>query len=426
MARAYRFLREYLKTILGNHSPEEILKRLAPSNEPSKPQLPKNLRNTIESTEEIYQVLNISEEAKDLLWDTQTQKLVEIYDPNIENFIGTTKIPIGLAGPLRVNGLFAQGDYYIPMATSEAALVSSYHRGCQMISKVGGCSAMLLSEGTSRAPAFIFNHLQESAAFSYWALEKFEEFRTIAERTTRFGKLIDMRLHLHGRDVFLIFEYLTGDASGQNMVTIATQAIYDFIVETSPIKPLHSYIEANMSGDKKATAQAFQSGRGKKVTADVTIPNHILQSHMGVSASALVDYCKISTEGSIFIGSIGAQGHIANALTAIFIACGQDVACVAESAVGLSSAELTPAGDLYVAVSLPNLMVGTVGGGTGLPTQKACLELMGIKSQGGAPILAEVIAGVVLAGEISIAAALAGGYFSKAHQMLARVKKMHP
>ncbi len=423
MTKSYKSLQAHVKKSMGLRTLDEVLLQLAPSKEDYKPRIPNTLRNTPESVEEIYSLLKVSPETKHLLWDDEAQKHLDKYDPNIENYIGTAKIPIGLAGPLRVNGVFAKGDYYIPMATTEAALVGSYHRGCQLISEVGGCSAMLLSEGISRAPLFVFNNLREAGCFVFWAIGQVEEFRRIAEKTTRFGKLSDMLVNVHGCDVFLIFEYTTGDASGQNMVTIATQAIYECILQNSPVKPRMSFLESNMSGDKKATAQAFQQVRGKKVTAEVIIPDSLMQTHMGVSATMMVEYSTKSTTGSLITGSIGAQGHMANALAAIFIACGQDAACVGESAVGITTASLTPQGDLYVSVSLPNVMLGTVGGGTGLPTPKACLEIMGIPAQGGAPILAEVVAGVVLAGEISIAAAFVGGYFSKAHQVLARFKK---
>jgi hydroxymethylglutaryl-CoA reductase (NADPH) len=151
------------------------------------------------------------------------------YERNIENFIGTVKLPIGLAGPLRVNGLFAQGDYYVPLATTEAALVASYSRGAKLISAVGGCTVMLLNEGVSRAPGFAFRNLEEVGKFMLWAIEQQATFKQIAESTTRHGKLTDMRITVEGNHVYLDFQFTTGDAAGQNMVTIATQAVCDYI-----------------------------------------------------------------------------------------------------------------------------------------------------------------------------------------------------
>ena len=127
------------------------------------------------------------------------------------------KVPVGLAGPLRVNGLFAQGDYYIPLATTEAALVASYDRGSRLITEAGGCTAMILNEGISRSPCFAFKDLRESGQFVVWAVSQVEEFRRRAESTTRHGKLLDMSVTVAGNLVYLNFEFQTGDASGQNI-----------------------------------------------------------------------------------------------------------------------------------------------------------------------------------------------------------------
>src|SRR5690606_4053218 len=134
-------------------------------------------------------------------------------------------VPVGVAGPLRVNGLAAQGDYYVPLATTEAALVASYHRGACVITLAGGCTTLLLNEGVSRAPAFAFRGLVEAGNFVVWCLGRIDAFRAVAEATTRHGKLKDVRVHIEGNHVYLVLDYTTGDAAGQNMVTIATQAV---------------------------------------------------------------------------------------------------------------------------------------------------------------------------------------------------------
>jgi hydroxymethylglutaryl-CoA reductase (NADPH) len=345
------------------------------------------------------------------------------YQGNIENFIGLVKMPVGLAGPLRVNGLAAKGDYLIPLATTEAALVASYHRGCRVLTAAGGCSAMVLYESLSRAPAFVFETAGDACQFVVWALARFDEFQKIAATTTSHGKLIDVGCTVEGNHVYLNFEFTTGDASGQNMVTLATQAICDEIVASSPVTPLRHYVESNLSGDKKASARAFTSARGKKVTAEVKLSAELIAKHLHTTPEEMTDYWRMSAIGGVLSGTLGIQGHFANGLAALYLATGQDVACVAESATGVTRFEVTPDGGLYASVTLPGIMVGTVGGGTGLPAQRACLELMGLAGDGKARALAEVCAGLLLAGELSIIAALGAGHFSRAHRKLARRHK---
>ncbi len=345
-----------------------------------------------------------------------------VYQGNVENFIGEMRMPLGLAGPLRVNGLAAKGDYWIPLATTEAALVASYHRGCRAITAAGGCSSIVLYESLSRAPAFVFATAADACRFVVWALEHFDAFKQAAATTTAHGKLVDIGCTVEGNHIYLNFEFTTGDASGQNMVTLATQAVCDLIMATSPIPPLRHYVESNLSGDKKASARAFTSARGKKVTAEVTLPADLVSKFLQTTPKAMTDYWRISAIGGVLSGTLGIQGHFANGLAALYLATGQDAACVAESATGVTRFEVTADGGLYASVTLPGIMVGTVGGGTGLPTQKACLELMGLAGSGKARALAEVCAGLLLAGELSIIAALGAGHFSRAHRKLARTR----
>jgi hydroxymethylglutaryl-CoA reductase (NADPH) len=204
------------------------------------------------------------------------------------------------------------------------------------------------------------------------------------------------------------------------MATIATDAAMSWILANTPVKPRVAYVEANFSGDKKATAQSLQSVRGKKVTAEVSIPAALVQRRLHTSAERMVDYGRFATVGGIMSGMVGTQGHYANGLAAMFIACGQDAACVAEAAVGNTRMELTAERDLYVSVTLPNLIMGTVGGGTKLPSQRSCLEIMGMAGAGHAQALAEVTAALCLAGEISIVGAISAGEFTRAHSRLAR------
>jgi hydroxymethylglutaryl-CoA reductase (NADPH) len=345
------------------------------------------------------------------------------YGKNIENIIGTIKVPVGIAGPLSINSLLGKGQYFLPLATTEAALVASIHRGAALISKSGGCTTFLLSEGVTRSPGFVFNNMMELAQFIQWVISNKPKIIEKANSTSRFAKLEDVRLSVEGNHVYMMCDYSTGDAAGQNMVTIATQAICDFIALDCPVPIKEWFVEANASGDKKASAQSFMTVRGKKVSAEVTIPKRYVEKILHTKVSKMASYWRMSALGGVLSGTIGVQGHFANALAALFLACGQDIACVSEASVGITRFEEIENGDLYATVTLPNLIVGTVGGGTTLPSQKACLELMGLSGVGHSRRFAEVCAGAVLAGELSIIGSLSAGDFAQAHKKLARDRK---
>ncbi|GEM76384.1 hydroxymethylglutaryl-CoA reductase [Vibrio sagamiensis] len=357
---------------------------------------------------------------KALLLDSFTQSHCEHYAHNIEHFIGTVNLPLGIAGPLRVNGLYANTDYLVPLATTEAALVASYNRGANLITAAGGASTLLISEGVSRTPVFAFQSLAEAAQFVSWVVTQYDIFRKEAESTTTHGKLKDINVHIEGNHVYLVFEYVTGDASGQNMVTIATHNVFHYILNHSPVTPIEAFLDGNLSGDKKANSHTLRSVRGKKVSAEITIPAELVKKYLHTTPESMVKFGKMTMVGGLLSGSIGINAHYANALTALYIACGQDAACVAESAVGITRMDINAEGNLYASVTLPNIMVGTVGGGTGLPTQKACLDILGLHGNGKAKALAEVAAALCLAGELSIVGAFCADHFSRAHHKLAR------
>ena len=341
------------------------------------------------------------------------------YRGNIENLIGTVKVPVGVAGPLRVNGLHAQGDYLVPLATTEAALVASFSRGAEVITRAGGAAAALLSDAVVRSPAFVFKDLGDAGRFVAWAVEQAERLEAAANATTRHGRLEAIDPYVDSDTVFLVCRYATGDAAGQNMVTIATEAMCRHIAVHCPVPIRRWFIEGNFSGDKKASYLGLLTGRGRKVSASVVIPDELVGRLLHTTPEAMLDYARVAQLGALLSGQIGAQGHYANGLAALYIATGQDAACVAESAAGLTRMERREGG-LFMSVTLPNLLVGTVGGGTGLPSQSAALELMGLRGDGKAPAFAEVAGALVLAGEISIMAAIAAGEFTRAHQRLAR------
>jgi hydroxymethylglutaryl-CoA reductase (NADPH) len=415
-----RQVTDFLQRLLGAQTPEELTARLAPRSDPAPPKVPGGSATGPEALARRWDLLPHATSGRELLLDALTLSHADAYRRNIENLIGTVKIPVGLAGPLRVNGLFARGDYYVPLATTEAALVGSYSRGAQLITEAGGCSAALLGEGVSRAPGFAFRSIAECGLFVHWVTTQLDRLREIGESTTRHGKLKDLRASIEGNHVYLGFEFTTGDASGQNMVTVATEAICRFVEENSPVKPQYWFIEANMSGDKKASAQSFLLVRGKKVTAEVTVPTELIEKRLRTTPTRMVDCWRMSVMGGVQTGTMGTQGHYANGLAALYLACGQDAACVAESAVGITRFEVTPEGALYASVTLPNIMVGTVGGGTGLPSQRACLDILGLAGAGHARALAEVTAAICLAGELSIVGAICADEFARAHALLAR------
>ena len=338
----------------------------------------------------------------------------------IENYMGMTQIPTGLAGPITVHGRYASGEFYLPLATTEGALVASYHRGAKAIRLSGGAEALCFDQSVHRSPLFSFANLQQLSHFLSWSMDQMSVFQDITRKHTRYGSLKTVTPTIEGKRLILTFSYETADAAGQNMVTFCTEAICQFIIEQSPVEIQEWYIESNFSGDKKATALSFLRGRGRKVTAQVTVPRKIVSELLKSSPESMTAYWRNSTLAITQSGALGAQGHFANGLAALFLATGQDVACVAEAAMGITRMEMDKSGDLYASVTLPNLIVGTVGGGTGLPTQAYCLELMACKGHGKANKFAEICAALLLAGELSIAAALAEGHFVKAHKQLGR------
>lgn len=342
------------------------------------------------------------------------------FQGNIENYIGMTCVPTGVVGPLHVIGSEARGDFYIPLATSEGALVASYHRGAKATRMAGGISSICYLESVQRCPLFKFNDMVELGKFLTWAIPQMETYQKIVAEVSNHAQLIDLGANIEGNHLTLSFEYHTGDASGQNMVTLCTDAICQYLIANAPIKPVSWYIEGNYSGDKKATARSFTQVRGKKVSAEVHLSREIVEKVLRTTPEAMASYWQSSTVGVIQSGAFGAQGHVANGLCALFMATGQDVACIAEVAVGITRMEVSASEGLYASVTLPNLIVGTIGGGTGLPTQRECLELMDCYGLGKARKFAEIAGALALAGELSIAAALSAGHFSSAHQKFGR------
>lgn len=411
---------DVLEGILAGRAPAERAKDLQPNSDPLPPVVPGKDVDSADAVQQRRSFLRERGFSVSQLSGEGEEIAPEKLHANIEGLVGFARIPVGVIGPLRVNGLNAHGDFYVPMATTEGALVASYQRGARMISLAGGAAAICLVESVSRAPGFVFNTLAEAGMFVAFVLSRAEELKTRVRESSRFAQLVGINPVIAGKEVYITFDYTTGDAAGQNMVTFATAALCQALLDASPVKPLTWFIEANMSGDKKATQLSFQGTRGKKVIADVTVPRDLVRKYLHTEPEQIFKYWQLAVVGSLQSGSIGMQGHYANALAAIFIACGQDVACVSEASVGLTRMDVTPSGDFYVSTSLPNLIVGTVGGGTHLPTARECLEMIGCFGPGGARKFAEICAAVVLCGELSIAGAIASGEFAMAHQAFGR------
>jgi hydroxymethylglutaryl-CoA reductase (NADPH) len=338
---------------------------------------------------------------------------------NIENFSGVAQVPLGFAGPLIINGEYADGSYILPMATTEGTLVASYNRGMKLLNLCGGVKCSIIGDAMQRAPVFVFKDAREGREFSKWVQENMEQIRSEAEATSSVAKLQDIDTYLASKFVYLRFNYTTGDAAGQNMVGRATFAASSWIIDHYP-GIQHFYLESNFATDKKASQINIMRTRGKRVTAEAIIKRDVLIQHMRVEPESLVYHYGIANIGSILSGANNNGLHSANAITAIFIATGQDVANVAESSAGILYAELTPEKDFYMSITIPSLIVATYGGGTGLPTQRECLELLDVYGKGKVNKFAEIIAGAVLAGELSLGAAISSSDWVSSHEEYGR------
>lgn len=340
---------------------------------------------------------------------------------NCENFTGVAQIPIGFAGPVKINGEFALGEFLIPLATTEGTLIASYNRGIKVLNLSGGVKCTVVSDAMQRAPVFVFEDARAGRKFVSWIQDNFEEIKERAEATSSVAKLKDIDPYTSNKFVYLRFNFRTGDAAGQNMVGRATFAACSWIIdvyEKNKIK--HFYLESNFATDKKASQVNIMRTRGKRVTAECTIPRQVLIEHMRVEPESLTYHAGVANIGSILSGANNNGAHSANGITAMFIATGQDVANVSESSAGLIYSELTLEKDLYISITIPSLIVATYGGGTGLATQKECLEILGCYGRGGVNKLAEIIAGVVLAGEISLGSAISSSDWVSSHEKYGR------
>jgi len=339
-------------------------------------------------------------------------------ESNVENLIGAAQIPLGVAGPLPVDGEAADGSVYLPLATTEGALVASVNRGAGAIRAAGGASTTVLERGMTRAPVFEVGDIHEAAAVADWVRASLDRLATAAETTTNHGELREATPYVVGDSVFVRFVYDTKDAMGMNMATIATREAADVIESETPASLVA--VSGNLCTDKKPAGINAIEGRGRSVAADVFLPTEVLEDRLGTTAGAVAEVnTRKNLIGSARAASLGFNAHAANVVGAAFLALGQDVAQVVEGAHAITSVEARKDG-LYASVTLPALAVGTVGGGTGLPTQSEALEILGLAGGGNPPgssgdALAEVLAAGALAGELSLLGALAGRHLASAH-----------
>lgn len=338
---------------------------------------------------------------------------------NIENFTGVAQVPLGLVGPIKINGQHARGEFLVPMATTEGTMVASYNRGIKVLNLSGGVSTVVVGDAMQRAPVFVFDSAVEACAFKHWIDEHMEPIREVAEATSKIAKLLHIETFLVSKFAYLRFNYTTGDGAGQNMVGKATFAACNWILEqVDTVRRF--FLESNMATDKKASAINALSTRGKRVTAEVVIPRDVLVDNLRVEPETLCYHGALSMVGTMMAGATNNGAQSPNGLAAMFIATGQDVANLAESSAANVYAEMTTGGDLYISITIPSLIVATYGGGTRLATQRECLEIMGCYGDGKVKKFAEILAAVCLAGDLSLAAAICSSDWVSSHEKYGR------
>ncbi|MBU2876768.1 hydroxymethylglutaryl-CoA reductase [Aliiglaciecola lipolytica] len=339
---------------------------------------------------------------------------------NIEHFLGVAQVPIGLAGPLLVDGIDAKGEFYVPMATTEGTLVASYNRGMRLTNEAGGIKTTVIDDAMQRAPLFSFRDARAALAFGKWVSDNFPLIKAKAEETTSVGKLTDIEQYAVSKMRWLRFNYTCGDAAGQNMVSKATRHACQWILEQNIDGIEHFALSANLDTDKKHSFVNSLHTRGKRVVAEAVIPAGLMKSLMHCTPEELYKQRQFSNMGAFMAGSVSNGAHFANGVTALFIACGQDVANVAESSAGYTFSEITPEGNYYFSVTIPSLVVATYGGGTGLASQRECLEMLDCYGKGGVNKFAEIVAATVLCGELSLGAAVVADEWVSSHDQYGR------
>mmetsp|Transcript_55798 Transcript_55798/g.64079 ORF Transcript_55798/g.64079 Transcript_55798/m.64079 type:complete len:434 (+) Transcript_55798:68-1369(+) len=353
----------------------------------------------------------------------QNYDWARVVGQNCENIVGYVPVPAGLAGPIPIDGV----EYPIPMATTEGALIASTHRGARAIGLCGGCKTIVLAEGMTRAPVLSVPTLEQANALHKFCKENFPLIKSAFESTTRFGKLLELKVCVTGRKAYLRFRAFTGDAMGMNMVTKGVDKALEVIKEHFPEVEVLA-LSGNYCTDKKPSAINWIEGRGKSVVCEATIRADVVETVLKSNVDALISLnIDKNLIGSAMAGSLGGfNAQAANVVAAVFLATGQDPAQVVESSTCLTNMTKTAEGDLLISVTMPSIEVGTVGGGTGLAAQRAMLDLIGCGGANHAApgansqLLARVVAAGVLSAELSLMSGLAAGHLLSAHMKLNR------
>ena len=362
-------------------------------------------------------------------------------EPNVENMVGAAQVPMGVVGPVAVDGGAVEGEPYLPLATTEGALVASVNRGCAAIRAAEGATARVLKNAMTRAPVFRVGDVAEASETAAWVRGNVDRLAAAAESTTGHGELRDVTPYVVGDNVFLRFAYDTKDAVGMNMATIATEAACETVEAETPADLVA--LSGNLCSDKKPAAINSVEGRGRTVAADVVLPREVVEGYFGTTPEAISEAnTRKNLVGSAKAGSLGFNAHAANTVAAAFLATGQDIAQVVEGSNAITTADVRDGGPtggasgassdangsdgaLYASLTIASLELGTVGGGTNLPTQREGLDVVGVRGGGDPPganadALAEVIATAALAGELSLLGALASNHLASAHEELGR------
>jgi hydroxymethylglutaryl-CoA reductase (NADPH) len=337
---------------------------------------------------------------------------------NIENAIGAVQVPLGIAGPLAIRGTHASGIFYVPLATTEGALVRSYERGMVTLTRAGGAITRIYQDENRVSPVFFLSGVASAHDFAHQLTQDFPRIKEEAESTTKHGKLLRLECHTIGREVIVNFCYDTADAHGMNMIVKATDQACRWILNHTQAR--NFYLFSGLSSEKRGSGSLLSGGKGKKVVAGAALSSELVKQYLHTTPAHLVELWHHTVLGHLQGNAIGYNAHYANGLAALFIACGQDVANILNSAVGITNFELINEDEVYVSVTLPSLTVGTVGGGTGLGTGHECLQMLGAAGNGSARKFAEIVAATLLAGEISMAAAIVSGEFTQAHDKYGR------
>jgi len=335
----------------------------------------------------------------------------------IENPIGFAQVPLGLAGPLRVNGEAGPYEVFVPLAATEGALVASYSRGMSVLREAGGARARVIADALSQHPMLVYRDGGAAQAAAGTVPDCVERWGQRVSEITRHGALASAKAEVWGRRVILRLLFTTGDAIGINMAARAAELISIDFAESTGALERHVH---GQDVEKRSNARALVEGRGRSTVADAIVPRELVERRLRTTPEKLAAIARSYAAGYAQLGTHNWTIQAANGLAALFLACGQDVAYVVESATGYLDLDVTAGGDLYAGVHLPSLLVGTVGGGSGQGTAAECLAILGCTGSGTARRFAEIAAATVLAGDLSLMASFTAGDFVDAHERLGR------